>query len=254
MDGLMGWLASPISGSATHNLAPWAVWHARSMVLAWAVLMPLGALVARFFKVLPGQDWPHVLDHKAWWHAHRTLQWAGAACMLLGLWLVWGQGSGLNDLARLHGWAGWAVCALGALQVVSGLARGSKGGPTSEQLAGDHYDMTPWRLAFERWHKSLGWLAVTAAVGVTLAGLVQADAPRWMLLLLLLWWSALVMAFAVLQRAGRCIDTYQAIWGPDPQHPGNCLQPIGWGVRRPLLSGTGSRVFKTGSSDQYERT
>ena len=36
-----------------------------------------------------------------------------------------------------------------------------------------------------------------------------------------------------LQRQGRCIDTYQAIWGPDPRHPGNRLKPVGWGVRRP---------------------
>jgi hypothetical protein len=40
-------------------------------------------------------------------------------------------------------------------------------------------------------------------------------------------------AFARWQRAGRCIDTYQAIWGPDPAHPGNRRPPVGWGVRRP---------------------
>jgi hypothetical protein len=204
------------------------------MVLAWGVLLPLGALVARFFKVLPGQDWPRVLDHKAWWHSHRALQWLGVGLMLPGLWLAWGQGATAGPLALMHRSLGLVVCVLGALQVLGALLRGSKGGPTADQLRGDHYDMTPWRRSFERLHKGLGWLAVLAAVAVVVAGLVLADAPRWMALLLGAWWLALVLAFAALQRAGRCVDTYQAIWGPDPKHPGNRLRPIGWGVRRPV--------------------
>ena len=230
-------LALPLSGHAVHHIESWAAWHARCMVLAWGVLLPLGALVARFFKVLPVQDWPRVLDHKAWWHAHRTLQYAGVALMAVGLWLVWGRSGGSNNnsaLALWHGWAGYAVCSLGAVQVLGALARGSKGGPTDVNLRGDHYDMTRWRLTFERAHKSLGWLAVVAALAVIVLGLVLSDAPRWMALVLALWWLALVAAFVYLQRAGRCIDTYQAIWGPGLQHPGNHMQPTGWGVRRPL--------------------
>lgn len=223
---------TPLSGSTSHTLPDWTVWHARLMVLSWGVLLPLGALVARFFKVLPGQDWPRVLDHKAWWHGHRALQWAGVGLMLVGLWLAWGHGSGSGALSRLHNGLGLAVCLLGLFQIVGALLRGSKGGPTSDTLRGDHYDMTAWRRLFERLHKGLGWLAVLAAVVVLVAGLVLADAPRWMAVLLGLWWGGLVLAFASLQRAGRCVDTYQAIWGPDPQHPGNRLQPIGWGVRR----------------------
>ena len=65
-------------------------------------------------------------------------------------------------------------------------------------------------------------------------GLLIVDAPRWMALILGVWWLILMAAFTRLQAAGRCIDTYQAIWGPDPAHPGNHLRPIGWGVRRPL--------------------
>ena len=42
----------------------------------------------------------------------------------------------------------------------------------------------------------------------------------------------LLMVAVRLQRAGRCIDTYQAIWGPDPCHPGNSRGVIGWGIRR----------------------
>lgn len=230
----MEWLSTPLSGSADHLIASWAFWHARCMVLAWGVLLPLGALTARFFKVLPAQDWPRRLDHPAWWHAHRALQWSGVAFMALGLWQVWGHASGVSPLARWHAALGWAVCALGAVQIAGGLMRGSKGGPTAARMRGDHYDMTPWRCHFERTHKTLGWLAVLMAVAVMVIGLALADAPRWMALTLALWWLALAVAFTRLQRAGRCIDTYQAIWGPDPQHPGNRLRPIGWGVRRPL--------------------
>ena len=56
------WLATPLSGAAHHALKPWLYWHARSMVLGWSVLLPLGILIARFFKIIPGQDWPRVLD------------------------------------------------------------------------------------------------------------------------------------------------------------------------------------------------
>ncbi len=223
-----------LSGSTHHTLPDWVVWHGRVMVLSWGVLLPLGALVARFFKVLPGQDWPRVLDHKAWWHSHRALQWVGVALMLVGLWLAWGHGTAAGPLSWLHNGMGLTVCLLGVFQIAGALLRGSKGGPSSEQMRGDHYDMTPWRCQFERLHKGLGWLAVLAAVLVMITGLVLADAPRWMALVLCAWWLGLAGAFAVLQRAGRCVDTYQAIWGPDPQHPGNRLQPIGWGVRRPV--------------------
>jgi Eukaryotic cytochrome b561 len=244
MDGLMAHvfapLSLPLSGHALHSIEPAAMWHARCMVAAWGVLLPLGALVARFFKVLPGQDWPRVLDHKAWWHAHRALQYAGVVLMAVGLWLLWGRTGSSNTntnasaLAHWHAWAGWAVSGLGGVQVLGALARGSKGGPTDTQLRGDHYDMTPWRVAFERLHKGLGWLAVVAALGVIVLGLLLSDAPRWMALALALWWLVLATAFVQLQRAGRCVDTYQAIWGPSPHHPGNQRQPTGLGVRRPL--------------------
>ena len=179
-------------------------------------------------------------------HGHRRLQWAGVGVMTFGLWLAWnhaaeaGGGAGISTraftstAARAHAWAGWALCAVAWLQIAGGLARGSKGGPTDVQMRGDHYDMTPRRTSFERAHKALGWLAVVASMVVIALGLVVADAPRWMALVLALWWLVLAAVCAVLQQRGRCIDTYQAIWGPDPIHPGNRMSPVGWGVRRPL--------------------
>jgi hypothetical protein len=227
------WLLTPLSGAATHEIAPWAYWHARLMVLGWGVLLPLGALLARFFKVLPRQDWPRELDNKVWWHGHRSLQWCGVLLMTTGTAMAWGHGNQATALAHAHAWAGWALCAVGWIQIGGSFVRGSKGGPTDLQLRGDHYDMTERRRAFERAHKTLGWLGVVAAAGVIAMGLVLADAPRWIALVLAGWWALLITLFVALHRQGRCIDTYVAIWGPDPAHPGHHVPPTGWGVRRP---------------------
>jgi hypothetical protein len=232
----LGWLMTPLSGAATHEIAPWAYWHARLMVLGWGVLLPVGALAARYFKVLPRQDWPRRLDDQHWWRAHRWLQWSGVLLMTAGIALAWGRAEACNAWRGAAGWhaaLGWSVAALGWLQVGAGLLRGSKGGPTDRQLRGDHYDMTPRRIWFERVHKGLGWATVLGAVAVIGLGLVAADAPRWMAVALAAWWALLAALAWRWQRAGRCVDTYQAIWGPDPAHPGNRLAPIGWGVRRP---------------------
>jgi Eukaryotic cytochrome b561 len=227
------WLLTPLSGASQHDIEWWASWHARLMVVSWGVLLPLGALAARYFKVLPKQRWPEELDNRGWWHAHRVLQFGGIGLMSVGVALAWNRGAGGTTLAQLHGWMGWLIVALGWLQLIYGLRRGSKGGPTDVQLRGDHYDMTTYRLWFERIHKSVGWLSILAAIGVMVLGLIVSDAPRWMALVLTLWWLLLAGAAWRLQREGRCIDTYQAIWGADPKHPGNRLKPIGWGVRRP---------------------
>ncbi len=230
----LDWLMTPLSGAYAHHIEPWAFWHARTMVLGWGLLLPTGALAARYFKVMPRQDWPTELDNKFWWHTHRAVQWAGIAAMTIGAILAYGHGQRASAAATIHAWAGWTLVVLGWLQVTAGLARGSKGGPTDQGMRGDHYDMTPYRLRFERFHKGLGWLAVLAAVVVIALGLAVADAPRWMPLVLCAWWATLALLALHWQRRGRCIDTYQAIWGPDPTHPGNRMRPVGWGVRRPL--------------------
>ena len=144
-------------------------------------------------------------------------------CAGVGYWrgYSWGQAAGATVLARWHAGLGLAVLVLGLAQVVGGLLRGSKGGPSAATLRGDHYDMTARRLWFERIHKSAGYTALTLALVTLLLGLVVADAPRWMCVVLGFWWLALVLAFAVLQARQRGITTYQAIWGPSLAHPGN---------------------------------
>ena len=241
----MRWWLSPLSGSGSHQLDTSIVWHARAMVLAWAILLPLGAVAARYLMVTPGQNWPHQLDNRTWWHAHRSLQYAGAVLMIVGIALLFDWRSAATaapfSLAFWHGYVGWAVVALGVLQILSAWFRGSKGGPTDTQLRGDHYDMTRHRLRFEALHKLGGWLSVVLAVVTVILGLIAADAPRWMPLALTVWWIVLIAAALYLQRTGHCIDTYQAIWGPDMKHPGNQRKINGWGMRRPLAPSSTDR-------------
>lgn len=232
LDKLLDWWLGPLSGASTHNVDGWMIWHARMMVLSWAVLLPLGALAARYFKVMPKQDWPRELDNRAWWHTHRLLQYGGVVLMMVGVWLAWNEGSQSSAAAVWHGYLGWSVIVLGVSQIIAAWARGSKGGPTDVQLRGDHYDMTQHRLWFEAIHKTGGWLAIALAVVTICFGLWSADAPRWMVLVLTSWWVLLLTCSIWLQRKKRCIDTYQAIWGPSLAHPGNQRSKIGWGARR----------------------
>ncbi|MEO1779237.1 MAG: cytochrome b561 domain-containing protein [Pseudomonadota bacterium] len=225
----MDWLLAPIDAARAHEVG-WAVsWHGRSMVLAWGLMAPLAVLIARYFKVMPGQDWPRELDNQTWWRSHWLGQTLVVGLTVFGIALVFGGGGAWNLHARL----GYAVLVLALAQVGFGLFRGTKGGPSDTDMRGDHYDMTPWRVMFEWVHKLAGYTLLLVAMSTVALGMWHANAPVWMWLGLGLWWSALAIAAIHLQRRGYAIDTYQAIWGPGPEHPGNRRKPIGWGIRRP---------------------
>ena len=211
-------------------------WHARFMVLGWGILAPLAVLAARYFKIMPGQDWPRVLDNPLWWSIHWRGQLAVALLSVLGLALVLASPPGPHD-AGLHKALGWLILGASGAQILSGVMRGSKGGPTAPapdgSLRGDHYDMTRHRLLFEAIHKAMGYGLLLAAVLCILLGLWAANAPRWMWIVIPGWWAVLVVVALWLQRAGRAYDTYQAIWGPDPSLPGNRMPKQGWRMVRP---------------------
>jgi len=241
-------LLAPWSGATVHRIPPAWAWHGRLMVLAGAVLFPIGVMLARYYKVTRRQRWPEELDNRFWWNGHRLTQYLGIGLMTGAAGIIWttcpdGDSSGWScsaDRITRHELAGLAALAAGWLQVVLGLARGSKGGPTDRHAdpddpdtwRGDHYDMTPRRIRFEWTHKLLGYLALVLALIAIVTGLVHADAPRWMFLALAVWWTGLLAWAVRMQRQGRNIDTYQAIWGPDPGHPGAKRKPTGFGVGR----------------------
>ena len=224
-----------------HEVESVYAWHGRLMVLAWSLLLPFGILAARFFKVTRQQNWPARLDNKLWWHLHLALQISGVLAMSAGLALVWLSTGATAFGHSVHATLGWLVVGVGWMQLLGGYLRGSKGGPRklpgggfdfSHIERGDHYDMSRRRVVFEWGHKLVGYMALGLSVFVTALGLWRVGAPAWMWLLIGLWWCALGVLAMRLQQAGRCIDTYQAIWGPDPRHPGNLRRAIGPGIRR----------------------
>jgi hypothetical protein len=233
-------LMAPISGATEHFVDPWVSLHGRLMVLAWGIFLPVAIILARFYKVTPRQDWPRELDNPFWFRSHRTVSYSVTLIMTLA--------AGVALLAQpsevpgrsFHILAGWTVFVLGWLQTLGSHLRGTMGGPVigwprkprpREQWPGDHYDMTRQRVLFEWIHKILGYLLVVLAIVSLLTGLAVADALVWMWLVLAAWWLACAGAFVVFQRQGRCIDTYQSIWGLSSELIGNRMKPIGWGVR-----------------------
>ncbi len=221
---MLGWLLTPIEPSRIHDVGFWLSWHARFMVVAWAFLIPVGILSARFFKIWPGQQWPQTLDNKNWWHLHRTLQYIAVALMAVALVFVL-RAPRDHVLPGPHLWLGWTILALTASQVIGTILRGTKGGPTElnrdGSFKGDHYDMSLRRRMFETFHKVTGYTALFLSVGTILSGLWQSNAPRWMWIVLGLWWLMVALAYSVLQSRGMAISTYHAIWGPDETLPGN---------------------------------
>ncbi len=233
---MLDWLLAPLDPSRVHDVGFHLSWHARMMVVAWGFLVPIGVLSARYFKILPNQKWPEEVDNRTWWNIHRSCQYTAAALTVVAIVTIrlapeitWSEG--------VHHLLGWTVVTFTVLQVGGGLLRGTKGGPghpgPDRTLRGDHYDMTPRRIAFEVMHKMAGYAVLLVSVVAITSGMWQANAPRWMPLAMVLWWSCLALAAFWLQRRGMCVDTYQALWGPDPVHPGNRRDRlIGLGVRR----------------------
>ncbi|MEO1649405.1 MAG: cytochrome b561 domain-containing protein, partial [Pseudomonadota bacterium] len=179
----MEWLASPIDPTRPHDVSLFVSWHARLMVLAWAFLFPTGILAARYFKILPWQKWPQQLDSRVWWRTHLTCQYVGGVAVFAGLIFVIMAPDALGgDL--WHAIMGWSAIAVCGLQFTSGWLRGTKGGPThlgrDGSLSGDHYDMSLRRIAFEYYHKTVGYLGLSCAWAAILFGLWQANAPIWM--------------------------------------------------------------------------
>ena len=237
LENSLEWLSGSVDSTRGHDIGVQVSWHARIMMLAWGILIPLGVIAARFFKIWPGQNWPIELDRREWWYAHLLLQVGGAVLAVGGLVLIyfWSDYDGETN-SFTHRSFGWLTMSCLFIQISGGVLRGTSGGPTypapDGSWRGDHYDMTWRRKTFERIHKVIGYLAlVSGCITITL-GLWMLNAPRWMCLVILLWWLVLIVCVCILQKRGYAIDTYQAIWGTDSKHPGNRSKPIGFGVRQ----------------------
>jgi hypothetical protein len=244
IDDMVRWLFTPISGSSEHHIAPAIAWHGRLMVLGMGLLMPPLIIVARFFKITPRQDWPNRLDNPFWFVTHRRWGHIVGLVVFTGFAFVLADFGWQSPWRNLHTTTGWIVLVLVVIQIVGSWLRGTHGGPIHpftrqrrppDEWYGDHFSMTRRRIVFEYTHKFAGYILLALSLVAIPTGLIAADAPRWMPITMGAWWLLMLGVFVWLQRAGRCADTYQAIWGLDPDLPGNRRQPIGFGIvrRRP---------------------
>ena len=233
---MLDWLLSPIDPTRAHEIGFLVSWHGRLMVTGWGVLLPAGVFIARFLKLWPKQNWPEQLHNRNWWRSHLALQWTGALVALIGFGLILSFNNGLSNQDNWHRWFGLSALALLLIQVLGGVFRGTKGGPTDPAadgtIWGDHYNMSRRRVVFEYCHKSLGYVALLCAAAAIVTGLWDVNAQRWIVVLITLWWLTLASFAIVFQRSKRVVDTYQAIWGLDDKHPGNALKPIGIGIHK----------------------
>ncbi|MCC6473906.1 MAG: cytochrome b [Burkholderiales bacterium] len=237
---MWNWLLNPFAAAAPPSFSAVIAWHGCFMALAWVVLMPMALAVARFYKITPGQDWPRV-SNSFWFRSHRWLGYAtGIATVVAMAGFLW-RSEPLILWQRPHAMTGWALLALALFQVVGSLFRGTHGGPIDqitrkpvppERWPGDHFSLTRRRIIFEYSHKYTGYALIPLTVWQVASGLQDAGAPNWISIMAGLWAVILAAAFIRLQAAGRCIDTYQAIWGLDETLPGYRREPIGWGITR----------------------
>jgi len=241
MDAIIEFMLLPMSGSAEHFISDAHKWHARLMVVAWGIFIPTGIFIARYYKITTRQRWPLQLDNQFWWRTHLTLQIGGSVLSLAALVIVLLVAEVPEGrLESMHHLLGWSIILLAVSQIVGGALRGTKSHPTvvldpdlHKMLnGGDHFEMSVRRRLFEYTHKIVGYSAMLLAVINIIVGLTITDAPRWMWIIIVLFWLMLLASCFRLQRAGRCVDTYQAIYGPAPELPGNGRPPIGWGIKR----------------------
>lgn len=139
---------SPIEPSRIHAVGTQVSWHGRLMASGWGVLIPLGNFAARYTKVMPWQKWPEEVDSRFWLNGHGGAQNCGVGLALAGLWRILAvcRSPLAASTAVLHHLLGWAIMALGLMQMVVGWLPGSKGGPTERRLWYDRYDMRSRRL------------------------------------------------------------------------------------------------------------
>ena len=212
---------------------PWLLLaiHAVVMVATWGIMVPVSLVITRFFKVMPGQNFPEVTDNNFWMRSHRALSVTAVVLSTAGAGLAWWALGG-PSLASSHGQWGFAVIILGWCQIVIARQRGTHGGPwglgnpahivrSRDQWFGDHYNMTLRRRIFEAVHISTGYATAVAGLVVVGFGMDQFGLdPEWFVAYAG-YLLVLVIAYWKFTRDGRRVPTYQSIWGYSSEHPGN---------------------------------
>ncbi|WP_455227307.1 cytochrome b561 domain-containing protein [Lautropia mirabilis] len=237
----LDWLRAPLHTGPLDDVNPVDFWHGVLMGTAGAVLVPVAVLAARYWKIVPGQDWPRIINHRGWQRVHGLCGVAAVLCLVAGVAMAFQGMSLASHLAHPHAWMGWGVMAVLLLLVVNIALRGSIGGPGRHQartlvhlhdVPGDHYDMTRRRRIFEHGHRWLGYGLMLALFANVMTGYWHVNVPRGLALATLAWWACLALMAWRWERQGRAVDGYQARWGPSMAHPGNRIPRLGGGLHR----------------------
>lgn len=279
-DAVAGTL-TPVAGGTAQVLR---TAHGALMFIAWGVLLPLGAGVARFGKSLgasaakapaPGTaadaaappavaPAPHV---PFWFQFHRVVQCLGWVMMLAAFGLtVAAVPSGSAHFATPHGALGLTVVILGALQPFLAAVRPAKTAPGQQRTAA--------RFLWEMAHKFvLGWAVLLALAPAAIFTGLTAFAAAQGLTIAYAVWLALVLCLlaalaardlvAVLRARGRSVATAPSSPPrasslrslavkevPDavvPQPPSASAAALA-GFRAPSISGRGSSAGVTGGA------
>lgn len=206
-------------------------YHAWLMFLCWFVLVPFGVFSIRYFKTRPKPEGlPRGIGKFdplfIWWGMHIWTLYTAITLSLGGIALALIVSGGFSG--SLHAWFGGLTVVFGALQILAAWQRGSHGGPNHlssdpddpSTWRGDHFDMTKRRRWFEAYHKTGGYLAIFLAFGAVTSGLMQFWMPVIAATLMVIILGVFAAA-VILERFGHRHDTYQAVFGSHPEHPGN---------------------------------
>jgi hypothetical protein len=201
------------------------------MVVTWLVLVPIGVMSLRFLKPPPTGDgivrgtgrfergW-------LWWTIHWGVLYSAIALSLAGATVALVVSKGFSG--SLHSIFGITTVVLGALQIIAAWRRGTHGGKhgihsdpnVPSTWRGDHYDMTSKRRWFEAYHKTAGYFTIALALATIVSGLMQHWAPLVASVVIVAFWVLFGLAI-MLERLGLRQDTYQSVFGNDPNHPYN---------------------------------
>jgi hypothetical protein len=206
-------------------------YHAILMVSIWFVLVPLCVIAIRYGKPKPKPDgikFPVSISNPVWWwfSVHKYGLYTAIGLSLLGLAVAILVSRGFSG--SIHSIFGLLTIALGCLQVISGMLRGTHGGKYHKNgdpddpstWHGDHFDMTPRRQKFEAYHKTAGYFAGFFAIGAVASGLMQYPMPILAGFILIAGLIILGVC-VVLQYKGLQYDGYRAAHGNNPDHPYN---------------------------------
>lgn len=206
-------------------------YHAILMTGIWLVLVPICIMSLRYYKPKPTTK--GITAYRTiwrpewiWFHIHQYGLNIAILMSLAGMGIALVVSQGFSG--TVHSYFGLATIALGILQGVSALFRGSHGGRYYEiadpddpnTWEGDHYSMTRRRRRMESYHKTTGFLTLVCAAGAVGSGLSQYPMPSLAIFLIA---SSLGLFLVCLYREhrGKRYDTYRAVFGNDPDHPYN---------------------------------